>query len=160
MIHLEPITAANWQTAIDLKVRAEQEHFVAPNVYSIAESQFLHHEGDGTLWKYTPLGIYNDNDMVGFTMYCWEQTRGAQSFISRVMLDANHQGKGFGKATMQVLLAHIQASAGPNANEIVISYVPANEIARKLYAGFGFVETGEVDGEGEVLAKRPLNLAV
>ena len=32
-----------------------------------------------------------------------------------------------------------------------LSYEPENETARRLYASYGFVETGEMDGE-EVIA--------
>jgi diamine N-acetyltransferase len=34
---------------------------------------------------------------------------------------------------------------------VAISYEPGNDVARKLYASFGFYETGELD-EGEVVA--------
>jgi len=158
MIHLEPITASNWEDAIELKVRPDQEHFVASNVYSIAESQFLHEEDGGTIWKYTALGIYAADEMIGFTMYCWEQNLGKQCFISRLMLSAHQQGKGYGKMAMDLLLTRIEAEAGPNAIEVLISYEPHNEVARKLYASVGFVETGEMV-DGEVIAKRPLKLA-
>ena len=155
MIHLEPITADNWQIAAALKVRADQDHFVASNLYSIAESQFLHREPDGTVWKQTALGIYSDETMIGFVMYAWEQIHGWDCFISRVMLDAQQQGKSYGKAAMRALLARIEAEAGPDARDIYISYEPTNEVARKLYASVGFAETGKII-DGEVEARRPL----
>ena len=151
-IHLEPITHQNWKQAIKLKVRPDQEHFVASNVYSIAESQFTFHDEEGKVWNNVPLAVYNDEEMVGFTMHNFEQTKGEKAFISRVMIDHNQQGKGYGKAAFALLLARMKAEVAPNCREIGISYEPDNAVARKLYAGFGFAETGEMLGD-EVVAR-------
>ena len=40
MIELRDITADNWEDVANLKVAGDQQSFVAPNVYSIAESKF------------------------------------------------------------------------------------------------------------------------
>ena len=39
-VTLQPVTAENWRALIKLKVREDQNGFVASNLYSIAESQF------------------------------------------------------------------------------------------------------------------------
>jgi diamine N-acetyltransferase len=54
---------------------------------------------------------------------------------------------------MQLLLERIQAM--PDCDEILISYEPENEVARRLYASFGFRETGEII-EGEAVARLSL----
>jgi diamine N-acetyltransferase len=41
MLTLKPITKDNWEEAIELKVKEEQKLFMASNLYSIAEVQFL-----------------------------------------------------------------------------------------------------------------------
>ena len=101
------------------------------------------------------MAIYEGDEMVGFVMYNIEQTKGEGAFISRVMIDHAHQGKGYGKAAFALLLEQIKAEAGPKCKRIGISYEPSNDIARKLYASFGFVETGEIE-HGEVIARLPL----
>ncbi len=117
----------------------------------------MHHAADdGTIWSNQPLAIYEGDEMVGFVMYNIEQTKGEGAFISRVMIDHNHQGKGYGKAAFALLLEQIKTEAGPQCNHIGISYEPANDVARKLYASFGFAETGEIE-HGEVVAR--LNLS-
>jgi diamine N-acetyltransferase len=50
---------------------------------------------------------------------------------------------------MQQVLEVLRADN--RVKNIGISYEPQNEVARNLYAGFGFVEPGEMIGE-EVLA--------
>jgi diamine N-acetyltransferase len=65
------------------------------------------------------------------------------------MVDKNHQGKGYGKFAMQTMLEIFRAEE--RIQEVGISYEPHNEVARKLYASFGFVEPGEMVGD-EVLA--------
>lgn len=40
-ITLKKITRENWEECIDLRVSIEQQRFVASNLYSIAEVQFL-----------------------------------------------------------------------------------------------------------------------
>jgi predicted GNAT family acetyltransferase len=49
------------------------------------------------------------------------------------------------KALTELFLANEHVKA------VCISYAPENDVARKLYASFGFVETGEML-ESEVLA--------
>ncbi|EPL5454992.1 GNAT family N-acetyltransferase, partial [Pseudomonas aeruginosa] len=41
MIELRTITRDDWETCIDLKVARHQAHFVASNLYSLAQSRFL-----------------------------------------------------------------------------------------------------------------------
>jgi diamine N-acetyltransferase len=148
-MRLEPIDADNWQQAARLKVREDQTHFVASNLYSIAESHFPFVENDGTTWLHFPFAVFDGNEMVGFAMYS-AADRDQKFFIMRLMMDASQQGKGYGKQTMRLLLAHIQRDT--TARTISISYHPANDVARKLYAEFGFVETGEMI-EGELVAE-------
>ena len=156
MIHLKPITVDNWEAAVALRVRPDQETFVASNLRSIAESQFVFGREDGLALKPTPLAIYDDAVMVGFAMYLTEQQHGEFFIINRIMIAADQQGHGYGRAAMQQLLARIEAEAGPNASQIMLSYEPENETARKLYASLGFVETGDVVGGGELRAMRPI----
>jgi diamine N-acetyltransferase len=145
MPEIRPVTKENWRELIRLKVREEQTHFVASNLYSIAESQF----GDDIEghWDYHPFGIYDAGTPVGFLMYGinFDHPK-QQAFIIRLMVDEKYQGKGYGRFGMQKLL---EIFRGEERIRVVgISYEPENEGARKLYASLGFEETGEmIDGE-------------
>ncbi len=149
MPEIRPVTKDNWKELIRLKVREDQTHFVASNLYSIAESQFGdEYEGH---WDLFPYGIYDDDDTpVGFLMYgCNFEHPKQQVFIQRLMVDENHQGKGYGRFGMEKMLELFRADE--RIQEVGISYEPENEAARKLYASLGFEETGEMVGD-EVLA--------
>jgi diamine N-acetyltransferase len=70
----------------------------------------------------------------------------------RLMVDENHQGKGYGKFGVQKMLQIFQSDE--RIRSVGISYEPGNDGARKLYASLGFVETGRMlDGEVEAVYK-------
>ncbi|HEV8193705.1 MAG TPA: GNAT family N-acetyltransferase [Ktedonobacterales bacterium] len=138
-ITLQEITRENWLQCARLKVAPEQERFVASNGVSMAQSKYEP--------EYIPLAVYDGDEMVGFVMYGLEKTEG-KYWIMRVMVDHRYQGKGYGRAAMQLLLDRIHAI--PDCDEVAISYEPENEVARRLYASLGFRETGEIIEEETV----------
>ena len=150
MLEVRPVTKDNWKELIALKVRDEQKHFVASNLYSIAESGFGEDiPGEGH-WDMFPYGIYDGSIPVGFLMISYNlANQRFQGFIYRLMVDERFQGKGYGKYGMTWILETYRGNERVKA--IAISYEPENETARKLYASFGFVETGEMVDD-EVLA--------
>src|SRR5512143_3910852 len=102
MPEVRPVTKANWNELIKLKVRPDQEHFVASNLYSIAESQFGYDEPDGAHWEMLAFGIYDDGVPVGFLMYAYNFLDARmQAFISRLMVDHQQQGQGYGRFGMK-----------------------------------------------------------
>ena len=143
-----PVIKANWRALIKLDVHDAQKEFVASNLFSIAEAQFgFDFEGH---WDYFPFGIYDGDTPVGFLMYglnLAHPTR--QAFITRLMVDKNFQGQGYGRFGMEKMLGIFRAEE--RVKEVGISYEPENEVARKLYASFGFVEPGQMIDD-EVLA--------
>lgn len=151
MSEARPVTIENWQTLIDLKVREDQKIFVASNLYSIAQSKFGdEYEG---LWDLFPFGIYDEDTPIGFLMYALNfQHPTHQAYIQRLMVDENFQGKGYGRFGMNWMLDLFREDE--RIKVVGISYEPDNEVARKLYAGLGFEETGKiVDGETEAMLK-------
>ena len=152
MPEIRPVTKDNWKELIRLKVREDQTHFVASNLYSIAESQFGDdYEGH---WDLHPFGIYDDeNTPVGFLMYGFNfEHPHQQAFILRLMVADQFQGKGYGRFGMEKMLQLF--GADERIKEVGISYEPENEAARKLYASLGFVETGKmIDGEVEAILR-------
>jgi len=148
MPEIRPVTKENWRELIKLQAREDQKHFVASNLYSIAQAQFGDdYEGH---WDLFPYGIYDGNAPVGFLMYGlnFEHPK-QQAFIQRLMVDEKFQGKGYGRFGMDKMLEIFRADE--RIKEVGISYEPENEGARKLYASLGFVEPGEMI-EGETLA--------
>jgi diamine N-acetyltransferase len=147
-LELRPVTVANWNSLIKLKVREDQKNFVASNLYSIAEAQFgFDEEGH---WRLFPFGLYMEDEPVGFAMMGLNYVHsGFQGLILRLMVDEKFQGKGYGRAAMESMLVTFRADE--SVNVVCITYEPENEPARKLYASLGFKETGEFM-ENEVVA--------
>jgi diamine N-acetyltransferase len=141
-ISLRPLTADNWIECIGLQVTGEQEaqDFVAPNLYSIAETRFE------PTW--TPFVVYAGEVMVGFVMYDTSDYE-----ITRLMIDARYQGRGYGRAAMQLLIELMEREyAHPSAST---SFVPGNLVAERLYTSLGFYKTGEIL-DGEIVMVRTL----
>ena len=137
-IELRPITRENWKQTLKLKVHEDQDGFVAPNVYSIAESRFYP--------SAEPMGVFADGAMVGFAM--WARDDDGTWWFDRLMIDVEQQGKGYGKAAMLESIRLM--SAMPECSEIHLCFVPQNTVARRLYTDLGFEDTGRVV-EGEIV---------
>ncbi|HUE99415.1 MAG TPA: GNAT family N-acetyltransferase [Anaerolineales bacterium] len=147
-MELRPVTEHNWNALIKLKVSDDQSHFVASNLYSIAEAQFgFEDEGH---WNFYPFGAYVGDEPVGFLMYSLNPNHSRfQAFITRLMVDQRFQGKGYGREIVQLVVKSFREDE--QIKNIGISYEPENAAARNLYASLGFTEPGEMM-EGEVLA--------
>lgn len=67
--------------------------------------------------------------------------------LRRLMIDIKYQGRGYGKEALNLALEFIHTFPCGKAEYCWLSYEPENKVARDLYRSFGFVETGEKDGE-------------
>lgn len=139
LIELREITMENFHECINLSVAEHQKGFVASNMYSLAEAK-----ADGVS---NPRAVYAGNEMVGFTMYCFDPETGI-GYIDRLMIAAGQQGKGFGRATMEAVIGILEST--PGCQRIQTSYEPTNVVAETLYESLGFRKTGEID-EGEIV---------
>lgn len=119
-----------------------QKDYVAPNVYSIAESKVEEH--------YCPRVICFNDEVVGFLMYCVEVDSPDETlfWLFRFMIDANNQAKGCGTTALQMA---IDEMAAKGAKRIRTMYKSSNNIAGKLYKKMGFRETGEYDECGDII---------
>jgi diamine N-acetyltransferase len=138
---LKNITKENWIQAIELRVKKEQEEFVASNLFSIAQSKVEP--------NCIPVAVYDNDIMIGFIMYGYDDDEGFKGvWIARLMVDAKYQGKGYGRAAMEELLKQIKKEN--SMENIYISFEPENTVARKLYESLGFKDTGKIVG-GEIV---------
>jgi diamine N-acetyltransferase len=74
-------------------------------------------------------------------------------FLWRFMIAGEHQRRGFGRRALELVVEYVRTR--PGAAELRVSYVPGEGSPRDFYAGFGFVETGDVD-DGEIVMRLPL----
>ncbi|SRR5215204_2104943 len=141
---LRPITKDNWEEAAELKVREDQTDFVAPNVWSIAESKFYD--------ALEPMAIYDDERMVGFLMY-GRDPQDNQYWLYRFMIDQRYQHRGLGRAALTRLIDLLDRT--PGCTSINVGYDPANSHAERLYLSLGFEKTGKAPW-GELTARLDL----
>lgn len=142
-ISLKSINKNNWEEAIKLSVKKEQEAFITSNLYSIAEVQFLD--------SFYAKGIYLDSHMVGFTMFGIDRDD-HNYWIYRLMIDEKFQGKGIGLQAVKLVIEEIRQSNKSNIPHIMIGYHPENLFAKNVYKKAGFVET-KLSSWGEQLAR-------
>ncbi|NQF14439.1 GNAT family N-acetyltransferase [Brevibacillus sp. HB1.3] len=146
-ISLRDVTRENFWSCILLKsmnykgLHLFEEH-VTSNAFSLAQAKVE------TEW--IPKAIYADDQLVGFTMYGFEM-KNSFYFITRLMIDYRHQGKGYGKAAMLLVIEELK---NMGTQEIYTSFVSTNEGAKKLYSSIGFRFTGREIEFGE--EKEPL----
>ena len=161
-ITLEKITYKNYiDVCWRLKVSQKQKNFVASNNNSLAEAYVAITNGGVAL----PFAICRNNKPIGFLMIGY----GANDddfkdedpeFIKmvkksycvwRFMIDKRYQRKGYGRKAMQLALDYIRTFPSGAAESIWLSYEPENEVAKKLYSSFGFIEQPQwyKGGEGE-----------
>jgi len=136
-VTLREVTGESLRHILNLKVKPEQERFVASNAVSIAQAHF-----EPKAWF---RAIYADETPVGFLML-FDDPDAPEYYLWRYMIDSRHQRLGFGRRALQLLIDHVRAR--PGAKELLLSYVPDEGSPEPFYASLGFVNTGEVhDGE-------------
>ena len=131
-VSLREVTKETVRKVIDLEVAENQNHFVAPNAWSIAEAHF-----EPKAWF---RAVYADDDPVGFLMLYGDSDT-PRYYLWRMMIDAAHQRKGYGRRAMELLIDYVKTR--PGASEITLAYVPGDGTPQPFYASLGFEETGE-----------------
>ncbi len=140
VITLREITQETLRPILKLEVDDDQNQFVAPNAVSIAEAHF----SDYAWFR----AIYADETPVGFVMVSIDEEK-PEYYLWRFMIDKNHQGKGYGHQAMELVIAYIRTL--PNATEMFTSYVPGKGNPGPFYRSLGFIETGEIDDDENVM---------
>lgn len=152
MLRIEKVNGKNVWEILKLTVKEEQMNFVASNDISIIEA-YTSITGGGYAF---PFGIYYNNLLVGFLMVgygiddYWEDAPKIANNnynLWRLMIDKKYQHKGYGKGAVKLALDFIRTKPCGEAEYCWLSYEPDNIVAKKLYRSFGFVETGDSDGE-------------
>lgn len=138
-IEIKEITVENWVDAVKLKVKQDQENFIASNAISLAQS------------KFHPFlechGFYANEEMVGFSA-TGRNPQDGKIWIARFMIGEQFQGKGYGKKGSLKLLEFLKEKH--DCSEILLDVAPENEAAIRLYESVGFRDTGEIQGKSKV----------
>lgn len=143
IISLKEISAETVWPIMKLSVAESQKSFVAPNANSIAEAYF-----SKEAWF---RAIYANDEPVGFVMLYADENK-PEYFLWRLMVDKDHQGKGYGSKAMELVIEHVKTL--PGAVELLTSYVPGDGNPSPFYSKLGFVETGKIEDGEKVLKLR------
>ena len=127
VITMREINRSNYLECLRLTVAPEQRDFVSTNAFSLAQSR--HYP------ETVARPLYDPDTMVGFVMYCIA-ANDDNYWVWRLMVDEKHQGKGYARQAMQLVIAEI--TRDNTRNKILISLHPANMRAERLYESRGF----------------------
>jgi diamine N-acetyltransferase len=139
VVTLREIDKDTVRAVIGLDVAEHQKGFVAPNSVSIAQAHF-----EPKAWF---RAIYAADEPVGFVMV-YEDPAEPEYFLWRLMIDHRHQGNGYGRRALELVIDRIRTL--PGATRLLTSYVPGEGSPGGFYHRMGFVDTGEEDG-GELV---------
>jgi diamine N-acetyltransferase len=142
-IQLRPVDSQNWKAVVDMSVSIDQEEFISENWYALLQWKFAETPENMRLFC-----VYAEDIAVGFVMYGLDR-ESHRWILTRFMVDAKHQGKGYGRAMLLSLLDSVRESLGNIAFYTCID--GQNEAAIKLYESAGFEMTGETMWHEEVL---------
>jgi diamine N-acetyltransferase len=139
-VTLREITAETVRAICALEVHPDQRGFVAPNAVSIAQAHF-----EPKAWF---RAVYAGDEPVGFVML-HQDTDKPEYYLWRFMIAAEHQGKGYGRRGLDLVVEHVRGL--PGAVELFSSFVPGERGPRDFYLRYGFEETGEMEGDERVI---------
>lgn len=149
MIELKEISYDNLKAVIKLSdtLSDQDKKHVAPNVVSLAEA-YLNYT---IAW---PRAITVDDEVVGFVMlgldnYIAEEKDWPVYFLWRFMIASEHQRKGYGKQTLDLL---VQKCKEESIRYLYVSSTRIDPMPYQMYIDYGFEDTGLVD-DGESVLK-------
>lgn len=122
----------------DCRLTEEQKELVNPAWFSVGRAYLFRDDN-------YPCIIYNESDKpIGFiNLYEWLGGGDAHSWS--YFIDAEQQGKGYGKAAAQLAIDILKA-ADPQ-KQIKLATEESNKKAQSLYVSLGFKKLDELDGD-------------
>jgi diamine N-acetyltransferase len=142
-MRLEKITPENYEAALALSVRPDQEDLVEPVVKSLAEAYVF----SDYAW---PRLIYDGDRLVGFLMAFfdipWDPERDPddlRSGIWRLNIAADAQRRGYGRFAVEAVCDQIRTRGGTQA---YVTWEPRTGGPEGFYLGLDFRPTGEQSG--------------
>jgi len=145
MIELREITWDNFWDVVGLKPTDSQIKYLPTNAVFMAQAYINLKAGDdGDIC----FSIYCNDCLIGFTKIVLVPN-GLLPFdfledsyyLDAFMIDAKHQGKGYGRLALSEIIKFIQSKPWGNVDLIKLSCYDENTLAISLYETSGFVRT-------------------
>ena len=150
---LREITDENRASVLALRVAAGQERFVGSVRGALEEAAEYPHA------KPWHRAVFVGDEPVGFVMLSWNVEPQPPEiigpwFLWKLLIDERHQGRGYGSQTVRLIAGLVRAEG---AVELLTSYVPEDGGPAGFYQRLGFVPTGEVDMNDEIIVRLALS---
>ena len=141
MTSLRPVVKDDLRALFAVKVAPEQENFVAPNPITLAQAAY---ETGSEVY-----GIWDGETAVGLTAMIdfrlsddlMEGDDPNSAYLWRLMIGAEHQGKGHGK---RALAFFRDWARDKGLSRVTLTVAPQNTYAVGFYESFGFKRTGRI----------------
>jgi diamine N-acetyltransferase len=151
-VTLDEISDGNRAAVLALRVAPGQEQFVSSVRESLAEAAEYPHARP---WY---RAVVADGTPVGFVMVSWNAEPQPPEiigpwFLWKLLIDERYQGRGYGSEAVRQVTELARAEG---AADMLTSYVPQPGGPAGFYERLGFVPTGDVDGDGEVIMRLAL----
>jgi diamine N-acetyltransferase len=146
-VTLREVTDENRDAVLAVRVVPGQERFVGTVAGALLDAREI---PEGKPWY---RAIYVDDEPVGFVMLSWNVTPEPPRiigpwFLWKLLVDERHQRRGYGREAVKVV-AEIARANG--AAQLLTSCVLGEGGPEPFYRRIGFVPTGALDENGEII---------
>jgi GNAT superfamily N-acetyltransferase len=141
------VTDANRAEVVAIRVTPGQERFV--NSVADAMEEAVEWARARPWYRAVCAG----DEPIGFVMLSWDVEPQPPDiigpwFLWKLIVDERHQGKGHGREIVRMVVELIRAEG---ATELLTSHVPGEGSPAGFYARLGFVPTGALDPNDEII---------
>jgi len=165
MLTLKPITLTSPEMptciALDVVPNKNEQDYVYTNAITLARMYVHNKNGRPAECR----AIYDGEQMVGLIAYNYFTNNPVFKEdcyrIHPIMVDKNHQNKGYEAAVLNLLLAEIETKPHGEGTAIFATYNPSEDDCAALYAAANFLKT-DLDwaavnpDNNDIIVKRPL----
>ena len=146
MIELKEITWDNFWQVVALKPSESQREYLPSNAVFMAQTYV------NLKFNYPDacFALANESQVVGFAKIVYVP-QGAEPYnfpedtymIDAFMIDSQEQGKGYGRAGFQKVLAFVEAKPWGEADTVKLAFHEKNTVAIGMYQRAGFCQTDQ-----------------
>jgi GNAT superfamily N-acetyltransferase len=148
-VTLRELTEENRQDVLALRVAPSQERFVGTVAQALEDAEEF---PQARPWY---RAVYAGDEPVGFVMMSWDCVPQPPEiigpwFLWKLLIDERHQGHGYGRDVVRQVADLVRAAGG---EELLTSHGVGEGGPGGFYERIGFVPTGDVDSEGEIILR-------
>jgi diamine N-acetyltransferase len=142
------VTDADREAVLALRRAPGQERFLG-SMASHFEDAADEPRAKPRMWS-----VHDDDQLVGFVMISdhieqLDEDLLGPYFLWRLLIDARYQGRGYGAATIDAVVAYLRTR--PDADALLTSCGRGEGSPQPFYERYGFVATGEIKWDETVL---------